>query len=237
MAGEEQPNTLVTGNGDEQKGPIFEPWGELEGFITTSFPATKIGDVALPQNPVASIEKVLRRYRWVPRPPSERPIVSELDEFDWEAPPRRKVLVTGPPRYFETTAEVLAGELELPLFTVWLEGLITDSGDAASKLQIIFDSMSKRRGVYFFNQFDLIGSQRDPEFSVGEMSLIQGTFLQQLKEESSLNLIVVARNRAPSSSWWDVLGGWIENQDAVHRCGCSRHIYSASEMFSAANAK
>jgi SpoVK/Ycf46/Vps4 family AAA+-type ATPase len=68
------------------------------------------------------------------------------------------------------TASVLAGELGIPLFTVRLDGLITKyMGETAAKLKLIFDSLEQARGVYLFDEFDSIGSQRAFLNDVGEI--------------------------------------------------------------------
>jgi len=164
--------------------PISQPRGELEGVITASFPRARIADMVLTQGVEKSIRRVLREQRM-----GERLRAHGLS-------PRRKILLAGPPGTGKTmTAQVLAGELALPLFTVRFEGLITRYlGETASKLRLVFDAMSKQRGVYFFDEFDAIGSHRAATNDVGEVRRILNTFLQLLEEESSLSLIVGATN-------------------------------------------
>ncbi|MGB5972181.1 MAG: ATP-binding protein, partial [Nodosilinea sp.] len=66
--------------------------------------------------------------------------------------PRRKILLVGPPGAGKTmTASALAGELQLPLFTVIYSSLFGKfMGESAAKLKLIFDAMELTRGVYFF---------------------------------------------------------------------------------------
>ena len=59
------------------------------------------------------------------------------------------------------TASALAGELQLPLFSVIHSSLIGKfMGETASRLRLIFKAMLDTRGVYFFDEFDAIGTQR-----------------------------------------------------------------------------
>src|SRR3546814_10674489 len=59
------------------------------------------------------------------------------------------------------TASALAGDLGLPLFVVRLDALITKfMGETAAKLRLIFEALSRTRGVYLFDEFDSIGSAR-----------------------------------------------------------------------------
>lgn len=68
------------------------------------------------------------------------------------------------------TASALAHELKLPLFTIRLDGLIIKfMGETASKLRLVFDSIRTTRGLYFFDEFDAIGSDRHSPNDVGEI--------------------------------------------------------------------
>ena len=99
--------------------------------------------------------------------------------------PRRKLLLVGPPGTGKTlTASVLAGELGLPLLQVRLDGLITKfMGETAAKLRQIFDATGRTRGVYFFDEFDAIGSQRGLANDVGEIRRVLNSFLQMIEQD------------------------------------------------------
>ena len=91
---------------------------------------------------------------------------------------RRKLLLVGPSGTGKTmTASALAGELGIPLFVVRLDVLITKfMGETASKLRQVFDAVASTRGVYFFDEFDAIGSQRGMANDVGEIRRILNSF-------------------------------------------------------------
>ncbi|ODN65403.1 AAA family ATPase [Methylophaga muralis] len=109
---------------------------------------------------------------------------------------RRKILLAGPPGTGKTyTASILAGELGYPLFQVRLDAVITKfMGESAAKLRQIFDAIQNVRGVYFFDEFDALGSQRQSVNDVGEARRILNSFLQMLEEDVSNSLIVCATN-------------------------------------------
>jgi SpoVK/Ycf46/Vps4 family AAA+-type ATPase len=93
------------------------------------------------------------------------------------------------------TAAALAGELNLPQFTVQFDTLITRfMGETASKLRLVFDAMSSTRGVYFFDEFDAIGARRSAKNDVGEIRRVLNSFLQFLENDHSDSLIVAATN-------------------------------------------
>ena len=62
------------------------------------------------------------------------------------------------------------------------------------ELRQIFDSMSVNEGVYFFDEFDAIGSDRNLDNEVGEMRRILNSFLQFIEQDCSESLIISATN-------------------------------------------
>ena len=67
-------------------------------------------------------------------------------------------------------------------------------GETASKLRIVFDAMATTRGVYFFDEFDAIGSKRGERNDVGEIRRVLNSFLQLLEKDDSDGLIIAATN-------------------------------------------
>jgi SpoVK/Ycf46/Vps4 family AAA+-type ATPase len=67
-------------------------------------------------------------------------------------------------------------------------------GETASRLRQIFDAIESTRGVYFFDEFDAIGSQRGATNDVGETRRILNSFLQMLEHDHSQSLILAATN-------------------------------------------
>ena len=110
--------------------------------------------------------------------------------------PRRKLLLTGPPGSGKTmTAQAIAGELNIPVFIVRLDGLISKfMGESIAKLRIIFDAMEQQRGVYLFDEFDSIGSHRDQGQDVGEIKRVLNSFLINIEKDQSNSIIIAATN-------------------------------------------
>jgi len=164
--------------------PIGRPRGELANLLEASYPKTRLGEMILEGGLADQIQRVIREQRNAGR------IVEH------GLTPRRKLLLTGPPGTGKTmTASVLAGELGLALFEVRLDGLITKyMGETAAKLRQVFDATSKSRGVYFFDEFDAIGSQRSMANDVGEIRRVLNSFLQMIEQDRSHSLVVAATN-------------------------------------------
>ena len=177
---------------DEAKGrigtvrpvPIGRPRGELANLLEASYPKARLGEMILSDVLAEQIGRVIREQRHAGR------IVS------YGLSPRRKLLLIGPPGTGKTlTATVLAGELRLPLFQVRLDGLITKfMGETAAKLRQIFDATSRNRGLYLFDEFDAIGSQRGLANDVGEIRRVLNSFLQMIEQDVSHSLVVAATN-------------------------------------------
>lgn len=164
--------------------PIGRPKGDLANLLAVSYPKSRLTDIVLNDELSDQIVRVITEQRHA----------AEILQHGLS--PRRKVLLVGPPGTGKTfSAAILAGELGLPLCLVRLDGLITKfMGETAAKLRQIFDSIAQTRGVYFFDEFDAIGSQRGMTNDVGEIRRVLNSFLLMLEQDQSNSLIIAATN-------------------------------------------
>ncbi len=164
--------------------PIARPRGDVGNLLTIVQPKERLADLVLGKEKVFALQRILREQR------------KFADIRAHGLSPRRKLLLVGPPGTGKTfTAGALAGELGVPLFLVKLDALITKfMGETAAKLRQIFDAITANRGVYFFDEFDAIGSHRDRENDVGEIRRVLNSFLQMIEQDRSNSLILAATN-------------------------------------------
>lgn len=164
--------------------PIARPKGELASLLSVSYPSRRLSEMVLAEPLLQSLQRVLKEQRHL----------SKLRSHGLH--PRRKLLLVGPSGTGKTmTASALAGELGIPLFVVRLDALITKfMGETAAKLRQVFDAVSSTRGVYFFDEFDAIGSQRGMANDVGEIRRILNSFLLMIEQDESNSVIVAATN-------------------------------------------
>lgn len=164
--------------------PIALPRGELSGMLDVSYPTYRFSDMALEPAVLDRLNRVVSEQRQRAR----------LLSFGVQ--PTRKLLLVGPPGTGKTmTAGALAGELRLPLFHIQLDGLITKFlGETASKLRLIFDAVEATRGVYLFDEFDALGSDRSSKNEVGEIRRVLNSFLQFLESYQSESVVIGVTN-------------------------------------------
>jgi SpoVK/Ycf46/Vps4 family AAA+-type ATPase len=165
-------------------GSATKPRGELANLLSVTYPASRLGDMVLDDIAANQLQRIVKEQR----------LLARIKEHGLS--PRRKLLLVGPPGTGKTmTASALAGELGIPLFLVRLDSLITKfMGETASKLRQVFDAIADLRGVYFFDEFDAIGSQRGATNDVGEIRRVLNSFLQMIEQDQSNSLIIAATN-------------------------------------------
>jgi len=172
--------------GQQKEGPtpLVTPQGDLEELLEQLTPAVRRNELVLPEQVNSRIDSVIHEQRQK----------AKLSHYGLL--PSRKLLLSGPPGTGKTmTASVLATELQLPLYTIRLDGLVSRYlGETASKLRKIFDQIAATRAIYLFDEFDAIGGERSEGNDVGEIRRVFNSFLQFLEKDTSESLIVAATN-------------------------------------------
>ena len=162
---------------------IAQPRGDLAGLVVASYLETRLEALIAPTQLTESLTQVIAEQR------QRHPLMDQ--GFN----PVHRLLLEGPPGTGKTmTAGVLAHELDLPLLTIRLDGLLSKYlGETASKLRVIFDAVESQRAVYLFDEFDALGADRAGN-DVGEARRILNSFLLFLEGVGPESIVIAATN-------------------------------------------
>ena len=194
------------------KGNIFR-FNQQNSMLLMTLPSDRLADLVVSKELLERIERILDEYRNRYR----------LEKYGLSN--RRKILIEGKPGTGKTfTASVIASELNLPLYTVQMDKVVTKfMGETSTKLRQVFDSVATSTGVYFFDEFDAIGADRNLDNEVGEARRILNSFLQFIEQDISESIIIAATNnsklldQALFRRFDDVLHYCIPSEDEICR--------------------
>jgi SpoVK/Ycf46/Vps4 family AAA+-type ATPase len=112
--------------------------------------------------------------------------------------PRNRILLIGPPGNGKTSlAEALAESLFVPLYVVRYESIIgTYLGETATRLKKLFEYVSTRQCVLFFDEFETLGKERGDMHETGEIKRVVSSLLLQIDDLPSHVVVVGATNHA-----------------------------------------
>jgi SpoVK/Ycf46/Vps4 family AAA+-type ATPase len=111
-------------------------------------------------------------------------------------PVRSKLLFCGPPGCGKTLcAEVLAGELGLPLFAVKLDRLISSYlGETATNVRKIFEFARKQPCVLLLDEFDALARSRDDSGEHNELRRVVNSLLIFIDRIQPKGFLIAATN-------------------------------------------
>lgn len=164
------------------KTKAFAP--DMRELILENVPALNLADIIVSEDIKSKIKRIISEF--VQR--------DKLHKHDLEN--RRKILLSGPPGTGKTlTASIIANELNLPLYTILMDKMVTKyMGETSAKLRQVFDLIEQKQGIYLFDEFDAIGGERSRDNDVGEMRRVLNSFLQFIERDNSDSLIIAITN-------------------------------------------
>lgn len=109
---------------------------------------------------------------------------------------KNKLLFCGKPGTGKTfAAQILSTELYLPLIYVRFDSIVSSYlGETATNLRKVFDFISNDVYIVLFDEFDIIGKNRDDHYEHGEIKRVVNNFLQMLDNFSGESIILAATN-------------------------------------------
>jgi SpoVK/Ycf46/Vps4 family AAA+-type ATPase len=110
--------------------------------------------------------------------------------------PRNRILLIGPPGNGKTSlAEAVAEAMMLPLLVVRYDSVIgTYLGETANRLRRLFDYVSTRQSVLFFDEFETLGKERGDTHETGEIKRVVSSLLLQIDGLPSHVVAIAATN-------------------------------------------
>lgn len=158
--------------------------GKRSSMLDLSVPNLSLNDLIVSDNIKQKIFRILQEYK----------NKNKLGQYGLQN--RKKILIEGAPGTGKTyTASIVASELRIPLYTVQMDRLITKyMGETSVKLRKVFDSIRESTGVYLFDEFDAIGTDRNLDNEIGEMRRVLNSFLQFIEEYDGNSIIICATN-------------------------------------------
>lgn len=154
--------------------------------------------------PLLQIKEAVRRMEDVVLSDDNASLLNELLQEHHRAEalqsyglyPADRLLFCGPPGCGKTlTAEVLAGELGLPLAIVRIDSVVSSFlGETAANLRQVFDFIAATPMVVLFDEFDALAKERADTAEHGELKRVVNAFLQMLDAYEGKSILVAATN-------------------------------------------
>ncbi len=109
---------------------------------------------------------------------------------------KKKILLCGKPGTGKTfSVQIISSILNIPLIYVRFDAIISSYlGETATNLRKVFDYIESNTWIVLFDEFDVIGKNRDDNHEHGEIKRVVNSFLQMLDNIKGDSIIFAATN-------------------------------------------
>lgn len=109
---------------------------------------------------------------------------------------KKKILLCGKPGTGKTfSAQIMSSVLNIPLIYIRFDAIISSYlGETAGNLRKVFDFIECGTWIVLFDEFDIIGKNRDDNHEHGEIKRVVNNFLQMLDNVKGDSIILAATN-------------------------------------------
>ncbi|WP_198266633.1 AAA family ATPase [sulfur-oxidizing endosymbiont of Gigantopelta aegis] len=109
---------------------------------------------------------------------------------------KKKILLCGDPGTGKTfSAQIISSMLNIPLVYIRFDAIISSYlGETAGNLRKVFDFIENDTWIVLFDEFDIIGKNRDDAYEHGEIKRVVNNFLQMLDNFKGDSILFAATN-------------------------------------------
>lgn len=109
---------------------------------------------------------------------------------------KKKILLCGKPGTGKTfSAQIMSSVLNMPLIYIRFDAIISSYlGETAGNLRKVFDFIEHGTWIVLFDEFDIIGKNRNDSHEHGEIKRVVNNFLQMLDNLKGDSIILAATN-------------------------------------------
>jgi len=109
---------------------------------------------------------------------------------------KKKILLCGKPGTGKTfSAQIISSVLNIPLVYIRFDAIISSYlGETAGNLRKVFDFIENDIWIVLFDEFDIIGKNRDDNHEHGEIKRVVNNFLQMLDNFKGDSILFAATN-------------------------------------------
>jgi len=109
---------------------------------------------------------------------------------------KKKILLCGKPGTGKTfSAQIISSMLNIPLVYIRFDAIISSYlGETAGNLRKVFDFIENDTWIVLFDEFDIIGKNRDDAHEHGEIKRVVNNFLQMLDNFKGDSILFAATN-------------------------------------------
>jgi SpoVK/Ycf46/Vps4 family AAA+-type ATPase len=191
IVAKELEKALYSSNGSSERNKRFKNTMPIPRDTEKGFPLLEIqhfdismDSLLIHQETKQQLEQVVREFR-------------DADVFaTYNLQNKKKVLLCGRPGTGKTfSARIVSSVLQIPLVYVRFDSIISSYlGETASNLRKVFDFIENGTWIVLFDEFDIIGKNRDDNHEHGEIKRVVNNFLQMLDNYKGDSLILAATN-------------------------------------------
>lgn len=127
-------------------------------------------------------------------------IIREFKDADilatYNLPYKKKILLCGKPGTGKTfSVQIISSVLNIPLVYIRFDAIISSYlGETAGNLRKMFDFIENGTWIVLFDEFDIIGKDRDDNHEHGEIKRVVNNFLQMLDNFKGDSILFAATN-------------------------------------------